>query len=97
VALATGCPIYIEAFNQLLVPVGFAHGFLTLEPDTEVFYKVSAPYSGAHDRSIRFDDPAIGIDWPLNGRAPVLSTKDERAPSLADAKPPFVLSEDQTS
>lgn len=86
-----------QAFNQLLVPVGFAHGFLTLEPDTEVFYKVSAPYSGAHDRSIRFDDPAISIDWPLNGRAPVLSTKDEMAPSLANAKPPFVLSEDQTS
>lgn len=78
------------AFNQLLVPVGFAHGFLTLEPDTEVFYKVSAPYSGTHDRSIRFDDPAIAIDWPLNGNTPVLSAKDEAAPSLADANPPFV-------
>lgn len=79
------------AFNQILVPVGFAHGFLTLEPDTEVFYKVSAPYSGEHDRSIRFDDPAIGIDWPLNGQTPVLSAKDEAAPTLQDANPPFVF------
>lgn len=79
------------AFNQILVPVGFAHGFLTLEPDTEVFYKVSAPYSGEHDRSIRFDDPAIGIDWPLNGQMPVLSAKDEAAPTLQNANPPFVF------
>jgi dTDP-4-dehydrorhamnose 3,5-epimerase len=78
-----------DAFNQLLVPVGFAHGFLTLEPDTEVFYKVSAPYSGAHDRSIRFDDPAIGVQWPLEGHAPVLSDKDAAAPTLAEANPPF--------
>ncbi|KQT54151.1 dTDP-4-dehydrorhamnose 3,5-epimerase [Aureimonas sp. Leaf454] len=78
-----------EAFNQILVPVGFAHGFLTLEPDTEVFYKVSAPYSGAHDRSIRYDDPAFAIDWPLGKEEPVLSAKDKAAPSLAEANPPF--------
>ena len=77
------------AFNQILVPVGFAHGFLTLEPDTEVFYKVSAPYSSKHDRSIRFDDPAIAIDWPLNGQSPVLSAKDQNAPTLSEAQPPF--------
>jgi dTDP-4-dehydrorhamnose 3,5-epimerase len=77
------------AFNQILVPVGFAHGFLTLEPHTEVFYKVSAPYSRDHDRSIRFDDPAIGVPWPLNGAHPILSEKDQAAPSLAEAKPPF--------
>ena len=85
-----------EAFNQILVPVGFAHGFLTLEPDTEVFYKVSAPYSGAHDRSIRYDDPAIAIAWPLGGNTPVLSAKDQDAPSLAEAQPPFQF-EDRTS
>lgn len=78
-----------DAFNQILVPVGFAHGFLTLEPHTEVFYKVSSPYSGAHDRSIRFDDPDIGIDWPLNGHSAILSSKDKAAPTLKDANPPF--------
>ncbi len=78
-----------ERFNQILVPVGFAHGFLTLEPETVVFYKVSAPYSGAHDRSIRFDDPALRIPWPLGGHQPVLSAKDAEAPSLAEADPPF--------
>ena len=75
-----------EAFNQILVPVGFAHGFLTLEPDTEVLYKVSAGYSAVHDRAIRWNDPAIGVDWPLNGHSPVLSDKDASAPLLADAR-----------
>ena len=78
-------------FNQLLVPVGFAHGFLTLEPDTEVFYKVDAPFSPDHDRAIRFDDPQIGINWPLDGIAPVLSAKDQAAPMLAEANTPFFV------
>lgn len=78
-----------EAFNQILVPAGFAHGFLTLEPDTEVLYKVSAPYSGAHDRAIRFDDPQIAVAWPLDGHAPVLSAKDAAAPLLAGRESPF--------
>ena len=82
-----------EQHNQILVPAGFAHGFLTLEPHTEVFYKVSAPYSGAHDRAIRFNDSAIGIPWPLNGKMPVLSDKDAKAPSLAEANPPFEYTE----
>ncbi|WP_061932360.1 dTDP-4-dehydrorhamnose 3,5-epimerase [Aureimonas sp. AU22] len=82
-----------DAFNQILVPAGFAHGFLTLEPNTEVFYKVSAPYSGEHDRSIRFDDPEIAIRWPLDGRRPVLSAKDEAAPRLADIQTPFAYGE----
>jgi dTDP-4-dehydrorhamnose 3,5-epimerase len=77
------------AFNQIYVPAGFAHGFLTLEPDTEVFYKVSAPYSAQHDRAIRWDDPAIGIRWPLEGQAPVLSAKDREAPLLAEVQPAF--------
>ena len=75
-----------DEWNQILVPRGFAHGFLTLEPDTEVQYKVSAPYSRDHDRAIRFDDPAIGIDWPLPSAELVLSERDRAAPMLADAE-----------
>ena len=71
-------------WNQLLIPKGFAHGFLTLEPGVEVAYKVSAPYSPEHDRSIRWDDPAIGVAWPLAGQQPILSPKDRDAPLLAD-------------
>lgn len=84
-----GLTVSAEAWNQILVPEGFAHGFVTLEPDCEVLYKVSAPYSRAHDRSIRWDDPAIAIDWPLGGGAPVLSDKDRAAPLLAEAAPAF--------
>jgi dTDP-4-dehydrorhamnose 3,5-epimerase len=84
-----GLRVSAQAWNQILVPEGFAHGFVTLEPATEVLYKVSAPYSPKHDRGIRFDDPAIGITWPLAGRAPILSDKDRAAPLLADADPAF--------
>lgn len=77
------CVLSAQTFNQLLVPKGFAHGFLTLEPGCEVFYKVSAPYSQDCDRAVRFDDPAIGIGWPLEGGAPQLSNKDRVAPLLA--------------
>jgi dTDP-4-dehydrorhamnose 3,5-epimerase len=78
------CELSAARFNQLLVPRGFAHGFLTLEPDCEVFYKVSAPYAPEADRAIRYDDPAIAIAWPLAGGAPQLSAKDRDAPLLAD-------------
>jgi dTDP-4-dehydrorhamnose 3,5-epimerase len=84
-----GLELSAAAFNQLLVPAGFAHGFLTLEADTEVLYKVSAPYSSAHDRSIRWDDADIGIDWPLEGRQPVLSAKDKDAAMLRDMPTAF--------
>jgi dTDP-4-dehydrorhamnose 3,5-epimerase len=78
------CVLSAEKFNQLLVPKGFAHGFLTLESSCEVFYKVSAPYSQSCDRAVRFDDPAIGIAWPLQGASPQLSDKDRAAPVLAE-------------
>ncbi len=78
------CILSAAAFNQLLVPKGFAHGFLTLEPDTEVFYKVSAPYKPECDRSIRFSDPRIDIEWPLPSSELILSDKDRNAPMLAD-------------
>lgn len=75
-----------EKWNQILVPAGFAHGFVTLLPDTEVLYKVTQPYSRAHERAIRFDDPEIGIDWRTAPDAIVLSDKDRAAPLLADAE-----------
>lgn len=75
-----------EKWNQILVPKGFAHGFITLTDDTEVIYKVTDYYSPEHDRSIRFDDPAIGIIWPIPAGGVQLSDKDERAPLLANAE-----------
>ena len=73
-----------EAWNQLYIPVGFAHGFCTLEPDTELQYKVSAPYSRDDDRGIAWDDPDIGIDWPVGEEDAVLSEKDAVQPAFAD-------------
>jgi len=78
--------ISAEKGNQILVPKGFAHGFVTLVPDTEVLYKVTDTYSPEHDRSIRFDDPAIGIEWPSLAGGFQLSDKDLKAPMLADSE-----------
>jgi len=79
--------VELSALNwrQLLVPVGFAHAFLTLEPDCEVLYKTTAPYSPAHDRGLAWDDPDIGIEWPLSVAGPTLSDKDRRWPGLKNA------------
>jgi dTDP-4-dehydrorhamnose 3,5-epimerase len=71
-------------WRQLLVPVGFAHGFCTLEPDCEVLYKVTNLYSPAHDRGLAFDDPSLGIDWGIDLTKAVLSEKDRKHPRLAD-------------
>jgi dTDP-4-dehydrorhamnose 3,5-epimerase len=68
--------------DQLFVPAGFAHGFCTLQPDTEVAYKVDALYSAANDCGLNSADPALGIRWPVNGSA-VLSDKDRALPTLA--------------
>ena len=78
-----GVVLSADMWNQLYLPEGFAHGFMTLEDNTEVSYKVSALYSPEHDRSIRWDDPAIGIEWPAELR-PILSAKDHAAPLLAE-------------
>ncbi|SBW13404.1 hypothetical protein BR10RB9215_C10209 [Brucella sp. 10RB9215] len=75
-----------DKWNQILVPKGFAHGFMTLVENTEVIYKVTDYYSPEHDRSIRFDDPAIGIDWPVASSDVQLSDKDQKAPLFADAE-----------
>ncbi len=73
-----------ENWKQLLVPIGFAHGFVTLEPDTEVLYKVTAPYAPANDHGLAFDDPALGIDWRLPLSGLTLSDKDRKHPRLAE-------------
>jgi dTDP-4-dehydrorhamnose 3,5-epimerase len=78
-----------ERWNQLFIPAGFAHGFLTLETDCEVQYKASAPYSAEHDRAVRFDDPDIAIDWPIAAELMILSDKDRAAPLLADVQTGF--------
>ncbi len=82
-------------WNQVLIPKGFAHGLLTLEPDTEVIYKVTAHYSPQCDRIIRYDDPDIGIDWPAKELKPVISGKDAAAPRLAEIDTGFVYRADQ--
>lgn len=71
-------------WNQILVPVGFAHGIITLEPDTELFYKVSNFYSPTHDFGIRWNDPALGIDWPFSEADAQLSDKDKRQPLFSE-------------
>ncbi len=71
-------------WNQLFIPEGFAHGYCTLMPNTEVLYKVSAYYSAAHDRGLRWNDPRLAIDWPVSAAAAVVSDKDRHHPLLAE-------------
>jgi dTDP-4-dehydrorhamnose 3,5-epimerase len=75
-----------ENWRQLLVPIGFAHGYVTIEPDTEVLYKTTAVYSPANDRGVAWDDPDIGVVWPLPPGGAMLSEKDRRWPRLKDAQ-----------
>lgn len=77
-----------DRWNQLYIPEGFAHGFVTLEDNCEVSYKASALYSPQHDRAIRWNDPDIGIAWPPSAK-PILSAKDADAPLLADIETGF--------
>ncbi|GAA0631741.1 MULTISPECIES: dTDP-4-dehydrorhamnose 3,5-epimerase [Thalassospira] len=75
--------ISAEDWNQIFIPAGFAHGFVTLEPNTEVNYKVSAPYAPESERAIMWNDPDLGIDWPFDENQVTLSAKDEKAMSFA--------------
>jgi dTDP-4-dehydrorhamnose 3,5-epimerase len=84
-----GVELSFENGKQLLVPKGFLHGFVTRAPDTEIVYKCTDFYNGAADGAVRWDDPAIGIDWDLEDTEPVLSGKDRNAPLLAELGPVF--------
>ncbi|WP_284876372.1 dTDP-4-dehydrorhamnose 3,5-epimerase [Brevundimonas sp. MEB006b] len=78
-----------EGGEQLFIPIGFAHGFVTLEPDVEIAYKVSDIYAPDCDGGVRWDDPDIAIDWPLPETGAVLSDKDLSLPGLHEFDSPF--------
>ncbi|MBV9758028.1 MAG: dTDP-4-dehydrorhamnose 3,5-epimerase [Alphaproteobacteria bacterium] len=74
-----------ENWQQLWIPEGFLHGFCALEPNSEVIYKVTAPYDRASERGVIWNDPDLALPWPLAGEAAVLSDKDRKLPTLAAA------------
>ncbi len=85
-----GAELSGENHRQLWIPPGFAHGFLVLSESADFLYKTTDYYAPEHERCVRWDDPAIGIDWPLAGLpspgAPLLSAKDREGRLLADAE-----------
>jgi len=86
----TGVELSAENYRQFFIPRGFGHAFLTLTDDVEFCYKADNYYDPAADRGVRWDDPAIGVDWPLPREALILSDKDRTAPLLADSDCDFV-------
>lgn len=80
----TGVVLSAENKRMFWVPEGFAHGFLTLEDDTDFLYKCTAPYAPQNEGSLAWNDPAVGIDWPLEGIEPKLSAKDATGQSLTE-------------
>ncbi|MBU8771479.1 dTDP-4-dehydrorhamnose 3,5-epimerase [Cytobacillus oceanisediminis] len=87
-----GIELSHENKKQLLIPMGFAHAFITLTDDVEVQYKVDETYSPEHERGILWNDPEIGIKWPIEVK-PILSAKDEVAPLLKNAENNFTIGE----
>jgi dTDP-4-dehydrorhamnose 3,5-epimerase len=82
-----------ETGEQAYIPHGFLHGFVTLEPDTLVLYKVDAPYAPECEGSVRWNDADLGIDWGVSSGAATLSAKDAAAPAFADFDSPFAYGE----
>lgn len=82
----TGVVLSAENKRMFWVPEGFAHGFLTLEDDTDFLYKCTTPYAPQNEASLAWDDPAVDIEWPLDGIEPKLSAKDAVGVPLADVK-----------
>lgn len=80
-----GVELSAENKRMFWVPEGFAHGFLTLEDDTDFLYKCTAPYAPQSEHALMWNDPSIGIEWPDIGMAPLISDKDARGTSLAEA------------
>ncbi|MEM6333266.1 MAG: dTDP-4-dehydrorhamnose 3,5-epimerase [Planctomycetota bacterium] len=98
VDLRKGSPTYgrwvaaeLSADNdqQMFVPEGFAHGFVTLEPGTAFLYKVSGVYAPQSEGGVAWDDPTLNLPWPLDGIEPKLSDKDTKLPTLAELDSPF--------
>lgn len=82
---AVGATLSEENKHMLWVPAGFAHGFLVLSETTDFLYKTTDYYAPEHERTLAWDDPALNIEWPLDG-APVLSAKDQQGTRLADCE-----------
>lgn len=87
----TSAEMSFENGVQLLIPQGFLHGFVTLEPDTEIIYKCDDYYAPECDDAVRFDDPDIRVDWGIELGAAILSDKDRAAPLLKDFESPFIF------
>jgi len=81
----TGVELSAENRRMFWVPEGFAHGFLTLEDDTDFLYKCTAPYAPQSEYTLAWNDPSVGIEWPVAGLYPIISEKDARGLSLAQA------------
>ncbi len=88
-----GAELSFETGKQLLVPAGFLHGFITLEPNSEIIYKCSNFYVPECDGAVRFDNQTIGINWPVTDTNPVLSDKDSVAPFFSDFDSAFIFEE----
>lgn len=79
----------VENWAQMWVPKGFAHGICTLEPNTEIAYKVTEYYSAEHEGGLAWDDPALGIEWPVPSDKAILADRDRQHPQLGALEPSF--------